>query len=652
MVEEAVDFLQLQQALAGRYSLERELGRGGMGIVYLGREVALDRPVALKLLPPHLARRPSARRRFLHEARIAAKLSHPNIVPIYAVDEVDDYVFFAMAYIDGETLGERIRQRGPRPPSEVVRILREVAWALDYAHAQGIVHRDVKPDNILLESGSGRALVADFGIASAAESAEGEDARRVSGTAEFMSPEQASGAPVGPASDTYSLGVVGFYALSGQLPFQGSTPAVVLAKHVSEPPPPLSSVAPEVPGKLARTIDGCLVKDPGVRGAHGERLAELLGQASGERRELPVPLRVFIKRHSEIGVVGGTLSVIALIILSSGAAALAPMGLKGPIGYGTFALGLAAIPTGVAVWRARRLLKAGYDREELLLAFKSQLERSREEGAFIYGEKPSTYERVLRALSALGLGTAGATAIAMAVLPGGATEPLLSLFSLSLLGGGGTGLAAFSRLQKRRDINQQFRAWLWKSRFGRWVFKLAGAGMKRTHALEGGGYRPTELAIGMAADRLYEDLPRDLRKELRDLPAVVRRLESDARTVRRRIEALNELVPQIRSERPDSRALEGAVLPSGGTSVMESREKLQDELIDARHAAEQRLADVVAALETIRLGLLRMHGGTSDVKGLTGNLEAARGVAEDVEDLLEAQREVESLLKGRTADSD
>ncbi len=167
MPDAAIDFFRLQQALAGRYSLERELGRGGMGIVYLAREVSLDRPVALKLLPPHLARRAAARERFLHEARIAAKLSHPNIVPIYAVDEVDDFVFFAMAYIEGETLGERIRERGPRPPSEVIRILREVAWGLAHAHAQEIVHRDVKPDNILLEVGSGRALVADFGIANA-----------------------------------------------------------------------------------------------------------------------------------------------------------------------------------------------------------------------------------------------------------------------------------------------------------------------------------------------------------------------------------------------------------------------------------------------------------------------------------------------------
>ena len=215
------EFFRLQQALAGRYSLDKELGRGGMGIVFLAREVSLDRPVALKLLPPRLAAQPAARERFLREARTAARLSHPNIVQVFSVDEVDDFVFIAMAYIEGESLGQRIRTRGPRPPSEVTRILREVVWALGYAHAQGVVHRDVKPDNILLESASGRALVADFGIASVAESTQQEEAKRISGTAGFMSPEQALGKTVGPASDTYSLGVVGYYALSGRFPFEG-----------------------------------------------------------------------------------------------------------------------------------------------------------------------------------------------------------------------------------------------------------------------------------------------------------------------------------------------------------------------------------------------------------------------------------------------
>src|SRR6059058_3272607 len=137
-------FIELQAALAGRYSLERELGRGGMGIVYLARDVRLDRPVAIKLLPPSLAAHQDLRDRFIREARTAGRLSHPYIVPIHSVDEVGDFVFYVMAYIDGETVAERVASRGPMPPHDVARILREVSWALAYAHAQDVVHRDVK----------------------------------------------------------------------------------------------------------------------------------------------------------------------------------------------------------------------------------------------------------------------------------------------------------------------------------------------------------------------------------------------------------------------------------------------------------------------------------------------------------------------------
>src|SRR5262245_17284615 len=164
------EFLALQETVAGRYFIERELGRGGMGVVYLARDVALDRPVAIKLLPPELAATSELRARFIREARTAAQLSHPHIVPIHAVEEHASIVFFVMSYIEGETLGERVRRAGPVGSSEATRIMQEVAWALAHAHARGIVHRDVKPDNILLEAESGRAMVTDFGIARASES--------------------------------------------------------------------------------------------------------------------------------------------------------------------------------------------------------------------------------------------------------------------------------------------------------------------------------------------------------------------------------------------------------------------------------------------------------------------------------------------------
>src|SRR5436309_504501 len=258
-------FIQFQAALVGRYSLERELGRGGMGVVYLAREVRLDRPVAIKLLPPGMARDGTLRERFLREARTAAKLSHPHIIPIFTVDEVGDFVFFAMAYVDGETLTERVRRRGPLPPSEAARVLREVAWALAYAHSQGLVHRDVKADNIMLETATGRALVADFGIAGLVRDAAALAGGEVIGTPEFMSPEQALGEPVDARSDLYALGVVGYFALSGALPFEGAQATEVLAKQATEPPPPLSSVVPGVPRRLARAVEQCLATHAAAR---------------------------------------------------------------------------------------------------------------------------------------------------------------------------------------------------------------------------------------------------------------------------------------------------------------------------------------------------------------------------------------------------
>src|SRR5688572_27610071 len=221
MTQPSDEFLELQAALAGEYSLQRELGRGGMGVVYLARDVQLDRDVAIKVLPSHLARTAESRERFVREARTAAGLSHPHIVPIHRVGEAGGFVFFVMSYVDGETLGERLRTRGPLPPAEAARVLREVAWALAYAHGRGIVHRDVKPDNILLEGGTGRALVTDFGIAHGGATPGPEtEPGRIMGTAHFMSPEQAADEPIDGRSDLYSLGVVGYVAVSGRLPFE------------------------------------------------------------------------------------------------------------------------------------------------------------------------------------------------------------------------------------------------------------------------------------------------------------------------------------------------------------------------------------------------------------------------------------------------
>src|SRR5258705_90100 len=346
--------LDFQAAVAGRYSLERELGRGGMGVVYLAREVRLDRLVAIKLLPPSKTADPRLRERFLREARTAAKLSHPNVIPIHAVEEIGAFVFFAMAYVEGETLTERVRRRGPLAPSDAARVLRDVAWALAYAHGQGVIHRDVKPDNILLET-NGRVLVADFGIASVVAGAAGLTSEEVIGTPAFMSPEQALGEVVDARSDLYSLGLLGCFGLSGTLPFEGEKATEVLAKQVREPAPPLASVAPGVPRRIAQAIDRCLAKDREDRPEGTSVLADQLTRALEQRRELPLALRVFVKRGARFDDAGALLYPFVLL----GAVVAAPPITPFPLGHGLFVGGTTPGPAAVPFHRARPLFKAG-----------------------------------------------------------------------------------------------------------------------------------------------------------------------------------------------------------------------------------------------------------------------------------------------------
>ena len=273
------DIAPLATALAGQYDIERELGRGGMGIVYLAHDVKLEREVAIKVLPPALAGSADVRERFLREARTSARLTHPNIVAIHGAGEIDSRVYFVMGYVDGESLADRLRRDGPLDPAIVVPILRDVARALSYAHERGIVHRDIKPENILIDGRTGRAMVTDFGIARVAEAAPLTMTGQVLGSVHYMSPEQVSGDKLDGRSDLYSLGVVGFQALSGRLPFDNESASAVIVAHVTKAAPTLLSLAPGLPFALAAVIDRCLAKSPDARYATGDELARALDEA-------------------------------------------------------------------------------------------------------------------------------------------------------------------------------------------------------------------------------------------------------------------------------------------------------------------------------------------------------------------------------------
>ena len=269
----------VMRVLDAQYEVEKEIGRGGMGIVYKGRDRRLKRPVAIKLLPPELAFRSEIRSRFLREAEMAAQLSHPHIVPIYSVDEREGLVYFVMALIEGENLGTRIARQGPISAEETRRILREVGDALAYAHSQNTVHRDIKPDNILLDSQTGRTMVTDFGIARALS--EGGEAKLTAtgiaiGTPAFMSPEQSAGdRDIDGRTDLYALGIVAYQMLCGVLPFNATSTPALLVKHLSEKPMPIEQRV-DLPPDLARAVMLCLEKNPDDRFRDARAFVEAL----------------------------------------------------------------------------------------------------------------------------------------------------------------------------------------------------------------------------------------------------------------------------------------------------------------------------------------------------------------------------------------
>lgn len=278
----------VERVLSANYELDREIGRGGMGIVYLARDRRLKRQVAVKVLPPELAFRGEIRTRFLREAETAAQLNHPNIVPIYSVDEREGLVYFVMAYVDGENLAVRLHRQGALPHDESRRYLLETARALAFAHERGVVHRDIKPDNILINEEDGRVMVTDFGIARAIT--DGSDARLTAtgmaiGTPAYMSPEQSMGErEVDGRSDLYSLGIVGYQMLTGELPFNATSTPALLVKHISETPVPVHQRAPRAPKDLGRAVMMMLEKDPANRFPTAAALATAL-----ETGDVPEP---------------------------------------------------------------------------------------------------------------------------------------------------------------------------------------------------------------------------------------------------------------------------------------------------------------------------------------------------------------------------
>ncbi len=573
-------FLALQTALAGRYALERELGRGGMGIVYLARDLSLDRPVAIKLLPPSLASVPRLRERFLREARTAARLSHPNIVPIHSVEEHGDFVLFVMGYVEGETLAERIARRGPLAPEPALRLLQEVAWALGYAHQHGVIHRDIKPENILLERAGGRALVSDFGIAHVESPDAAAGSGEVVGTVRYMSPEQRAGQPVDRRSDLYSLGVTAWRALEGRT---------------------------DVPVRLAAIIEKCVAPLPENRFPDAEALAGALGGILAHRSAVPVQVARFV---GALRTLRHEVSSYLAIVLVLGAETVVLMSWGGALFfnilvYSVFIMvGLFVLRGIQLVARGKKLLSEGYTMADVRAALsrpEEEPDEADEEPVQLIVGVGGT-RRVLTWAARLGAPAALFWGWVAALTWWSGTErgPLLDglLFAVFTLVPIVLVRGALTRILRPGKQGWWSRFW-WRI-LEKKLLWMAGARGKEPRGAVGG--EPTEVALAAGANALFEAMPKDLQQRFSEIPRVLERLEAQAGRLR-------------------------------GSGADRDGEKL---------------ASTHAAIEHLRLDLLRLKAGAGTQHDLTADLEAARQVGARIDELMDAFREVDAGMRTPT----
>jgi serine/threonine-protein kinase len=474
-----------------------------------------------------------------------------------------------------------------------MRVTQEVAWALEHAHQRGVIHRDIKPDNILLERESGRAMVTDFGIARMVQASDTPVSGATRGTPQYMSPEQAVGGPVDARSDLYSLGVTAFFAATGRLPFQAESVAGFVNKHATETAPALGVRAPKLPHRFATAIDQCLRKDPSDRPDSAEALAHAIGSARGALVKVPAPL---VRFQREAEMIGGDLASYAGGVLASGVLFETLRVIEGDF-FGILVglemvfiavfLGLGVARATQLIGQARDLLKAGYGHRALRAALEVEDRRMAEEAP------PATSKRA--AWVTVGV---GAAVTAVGVTAGVAFESDFTIV-MALASAIGAPMITIRRLWSQIGAPKWWRKLL-KGRLGKRAFRLGGIGLESgAEALPAAGER-TEVALGDAAGQLFAALPKEQRERVGDVPAVVARLEADALALRER---MNE--PGV----------------------------------------AERLATAVAALETLRIDLLRLHAGNASLDELTQDLEAARRVGEDIDAEVEGVREVAHLLE-------
>jgi serine/threonine-protein kinase len=629
----------LQSALLGRYSVERKLGQGGMGTVYLARDLRLDRLVAIKMLHPELARLPDARERFLREARIAARLSHPHIVPVYSVEEGEDHACIMMAFVDGETLAERLHRRGALAAAEAERLLREVAWALGYAHASGVLHRDLTPANVLLERESGRALLADFGLATAHDAVEGDP---VFGTPGYLAPEVIRGEMADHRSDLYALGAIGYGMLAGRPPHTAETTGELLAKHLVQPVVPLERMMRGASRRLMAAVMSCLEKDPDARPSDAATLLATLDRIPEPVAVAP-PLAAWFTRWERIRPIYAMATPIlgmqtwALVwgYFQSGRTGLAVAAVV------STALTLTAIPvlahlTAEAL-ALRQLNGRGFGIADIRAAWPHWTEAL--ERAHAREGLPPLAGRVLFDLTALAaialvLTFAVVMPVLRFVLPsaevGSTIGALAALGSVAYLGmtvGLGIGFIAPGIRFHPRGRFRRLTARFWDSRFAAVVTRAAAWGQRDRLEASSTLHRNTELVLGLALDSLWDAMPAALREGLGNLPELAGTLRLAAEELRDLATRLGESEDALASSDPDESARLGEI----------------------RADVEARQREVVAMLERLRLQLLRSLADRRTTDALTSRLDEARTLEGALVREIAAHRDLRALLDQHAA---
>jgi serine/threonine protein kinase len=597
---------RLTQALGGSYTLEGEIGRGGMGVVFRAWDERLKRKVAIKVLPPELAFREEVRLRFLREAETAARLTHPNIVPIHSVGEgKEGLVYFVMALIDGEPLSARLKRRGRLAAEEARRILVETADALGAAHAIGIIHRDVKPDNIMLEGSRGRVMVTDFGIAKALSSSAGSGLTGTGvaiGTPHYMSPEQAAGdREIDGRSDIYSLGVVGYQMLAGELPFQAPTVPGILIKQITEVAPYIADVVPGCPQDLASCVMRCLEKEPESRWPTADALRRAL-----ESRTAPP------YRPRSLGAPGrrSYRSPSPLVESSRAPVPRSPAIPRRPRGRS------AAVPTAPSG-------------EPPIV--------SRTRSSFVSWASVSAGLMVLDLMNGGGLGWSY-----WVILPWGAFGVMPQFLKLWQAG-----------YSWRDVLNRPLAPDAADVRLGLANPGKAGMLLPPTTGEFG---RQAESIQQARADyqaimRVVDRLPKSEQKLLPDVSSTANALLKRAEDLARTLHVLSGDVEQGALNRLDDRLSSLRELPESPererqVGLLERQRQALGDLLQRRQAIEEQLESCVLAMQTMRFDLLRLKsaGVAAVLTDLTHATQQARALSRDVDHAIEAAGEIREAL--------